>query len=77
MLIVDFKSPDIVWAHRWLIARIETYKDTKIPAIKDITRGESTRAETEPFDSNIGSPQGDGMSGRMYDIYFKNALRSV
>ena len=27
MLIVDFKSPDIVWAHRWLIARIETYKE--------------------------------------------------
>ena len=34
-------------------------------------------AETEKFKSNIGSPQGDGSSGKFFDIYFQYALRKV
>ena len=34
-------------------------------------------AETEPFSSNIGSPQGDALSGVLFNIYFEEALRKV
>ena len=34
-------------------------------------------AETEPFISNIGSPQGDALSGVLFDIYFEESLRKV
>ena len=33
--------------------------------------------ETEPFTSNIGSPQGDGISGVLFDIYFEASLRKI
>ena len=33
--------------------------------------------ETEMFKSNIGSPQGDGLSGLSFDVYFENSLRKV
>ena len=33
--------------------------------------------ETEPFGSNIGSPQGDGISGCFFNIYFEYSLRRV
>ena len=31
--------------------------------------------ETEKFESNIGSPQGDGISGIFYNIYLEESLR--
>ena len=31
--------------------------------------------KTEPFNTNIGSPQGDGLSGCLFTIYFENSLR--
>ena len=34
-------------------------------------------AKTEPFQSNIGSPQGDGLSGISFNVYFENSLRKV
>ena len=34
-------------------------------------------AKTEPFSSNLGSPQGDGLSGKLFHIYFENALKEV
>ena len=34
-------------------------------------------ASTEPFDSNIGSPQGDAISGVLFNIYLEDALRRV
>lgn len=34
-------------------------------------------AETEPFESNVGSPQGDGISGPLFNIYFESALRKL
>ena len=30
---------------------------------------------SEPFPSNIGSPQGDGISGTFFNIYFKESKR--
>ena len=32
-------------------------------------------AKTEPFPSNVGSPQGDGISGPIFNVYFEAALR--
>ena len=33
--------------------------------------------EGEPFTSNIGSSQGDGLSGKLYTIYFEASLREL
>ena len=33
--------------------------------------------ETKMFKSNMGSPQGDGLSGLLFDVYFENSLRKV
>ena len=33
--------------------------------------------ETEKFESNIGSPQGDGISGAFFNIYLEDSLRRV
>ena len=35
------------------------------------------KAETEPFNSNMGSPQGIALSGVLFDIYFEESLRKV
>ena len=34
-------------------------------------------AKTESFPTNMGSPQGDGISGPLYTIYFERALRDL
>ena len=36
-----------------------------------------TNVETLPFESNIGSPQGDGLSGVLFNVYFEFSLRKV
>ena len=33
--------------------------------------------ETQPFESNIGSPQGDGLSGTLFNVYFEHVLRKL
>ena len=33
--------------------------------------------ESKPFKSNIGSSQGDGLSGKLYTIYFEASLREL
>ena len=35
------------------------------------------KAETEPFNGNMGSPQGDAISGVSFDICFEESLRKV
>ena len=35
------------------------------------------KVETEPFNSNMGSPQGDALSSVFFDIYFEESLRKV
>ena len=35
------------------------------------------KAETEPFNSNMESPQGDALSGVLFEIYFEEPLRKV
>ena len=34
-------------------------------------------AQTTTFESNIGSPQGDGISGSLFTIYFNHALQQL
>ena len=34
-------------------------------------------AETTPFATNVGSPQGDSYSGPQFTVYFEQALREV
>ena len=34
-------------------------------------------AQTTPFESNIGSPQGDSIIGPLLTIYFNNALQQL
>lgn len=34
-------------------------------------------AETKPFISNVGSPQGGSISGPLFEIYFEHSLREV
>ncbi len=34
-------------------------------------------AETQPFTSNIGSPQGDSISGPLFTAYFEEALKEL
>ena len=34
-------------------------------------------ANTKPFESNIGSPQGGSISGPLFEIYFENSLQDV
>ena len=34
-------------------------------------------AKSEPFESNIGSPQGGSVSGPLFEIYFENSLKDV
>ena len=33
--------------------------------------------EPTTFNTNIGSPQGDGLSGVLFNIYFENSLRKL
>ena len=33
--------------------------------------------ETQTFESNIGSPQGDGLSGTLFNVYFEYVLRKL
>ena len=30
-----------------------------------------------PFNTNVGSPQGDGLSGKLFTIYFEASLRKL
>ena len=36
-----------------------------------------TDVKSEPFSSNIGSPQGDGISGTLFNIYFEHSLCKI
>ena len=45
-------------------------KDTKLQI-------KMSDVEPNTFDTNIGSPQGDGLSGVLFNIYFENSLRKL
>ena len=106
-------TSDIVFAHKWLLARVQKYEeeirvtgidmtaafDTIIrQELLDITNEfldedenrlirillsntkltiKSNKVEARQFESNIGSPQGDGLSGTLFNIHFKAALRKL
>ena len=101
-------TADIVWAHRWIAAKVKK-KQMKVyitgldmsSAFDTIIREElinipenilhedevrmvrlllsnttlEIRIETEEFVSNIGSPQGDGISGILFNIYLESLRR--
>ena len=110
----QFRSTgDIVWMHRWLISRIETYQERlhitgidmsaafdtiirvrmiailstfldedEVRMIRYLLSNTTLKikidgANTTPFRSNIGSAQGDGLSGKLYTIYFEASLREL
>ena len=107
-------TSDIVWAHRWLLAKAQTVDTTLyitgidmssafdtvdrekllniIETFMDEDQVRMTRlllsnttleikmngdVTTEPFTSNTGSPQGDGYSGCIFNIYFEASLRKL
>ena len=45
-------------------------KDTKLQIKMSVI-------EPNTFNTNIGSPQGDGLSGLLFNIYFENSLRKL
>ena len=45
-------------------------KDTKLQI-------KMSDVEPNTFDTNIGSPQGDGLSEILFNIYFENSLRKL
>jgi len=108
-------TSDIVWAHRWLIAKTLRYKTTVHILGLDMSRAFDTINReklmdiletipgmtnddrqlirillsntslqvsfngllTKPFQSTIGSPQGDGLSPLLFAIYLEAALREL
>ena len=106
-------TTDIIWAHRWIIAKaqeenitiymtgidmssaFDTISRNKLLEITNeildddemrilrILLSETTLevrvngASTTAFESNIGSPQGDSISGPLFTTFFENALRLV
>ena len=106
-------TADLVWAHRWMIAKAQTKKiniyitgldlsaafdtinrEELIKILATIVDEDELRmirlllsstsldiklkgADTESFASNVGSPQGDAISGVFFNIYFEDALRRV
>ena len=110
----QFRSTsDIVWAHKWLIARVHMYqekiyitgidmssafdtikREKLLEILSSFLNSDEIRmirlllsnttlkiklnnVNTEPFESNIGSPQGDALSGTLFNIYFEHALSNV
>ena len=107
-------TADIVWTHKFLIARTQLYQNETIYVVgidmssafdtiyrnkllhilKDIIGEDELRiirvllsnttltvrsksGVNNTFKTNIGSPQGDGLSGCLFNIYFENALKEV
>ena len=111
--IENLSTADLVWTHRWLLAKIQKEniviyvtgidmssafdtirREKLIDILKTIIDEDEirmiryllanttlevkmTNVETLPFESNIGSPQGDGLSGVLFNVYFEFSLRKV
>ena len=106
-------TADIIWAHRWIIAKTQIQyitiyvtgidmssafdtiqRDQLIDIAKEILNEDGKRilrvllaettlevkvenAQTTTFESNIGLPQGDSISGPLFTIYFNEALQRL
>ena len=55
-----------------MTSAFDTIKRTKLIEIL-----ESSSNISNPFDTNIGSPKGDGLSGCLFIIYLEKALRTL
>ena len=52
--------------------------DDKYFAVKHNTAGKMSNVmEVYSFKTNVGSPQGDGLSGPLFEVYFEDALRRL
>ena len=105
-------TTDIVWAHRWISAKVQNqemtvyiigidmssafdtiFRHKLIEIAETIMNEDEVRmlrvlltattleikvkgAETNAFVSNIGSPQGDAISGPLFNLYFEYYLRN-
>ena len=106
-------TADLVWAHRWIAAKVQKehitvyitgldmssafdtiLREDLIKVLEYILHEDEIRmvrlllsntsldikisgVETEKFISNIGSPQGDGISGVLFNIYLEDCLRRM
>ena len=104
---------DIVWAYRWMCARMQVFDEELCITGIDMTSAFDTiireniqeifrsflnedemrmvrvllsnttleikmnGVENFPFNTNIGSPQGDWSSGLFFNVYFENSLRKL
>jgi exonuclease III len=109
----DRCTADLVWAHRWIIAKAHVKqiaiditgldltaafdtinREELLSILEPIVNEDEMRmirlllsnttleirtkgVQTEPFESNIGSPQGDSISGVLFNIYLEDALRRI
>ena len=73
---------DTIHRHK-LIEEVETFlEEDDIRMIRLLISNTTIAVRTneftsEPFTSNLGSPQGDGLSGTLFNIKFETALRKV
>jgi hypothetical protein len=104
-------TTDIVWAYRWIVARIMKCKETVhitavdmssafdtikrnhlVNVIDHISNDDNARmtealvsntslevkidgvVTADVFETNMGSPQGDALSGTLFDVYLEDAL---
>ena len=81
---------NIVWCHIFLAARVQKFQEEIMITGIDMTSAfdtikrtklieilESSSNISNPFDTNIGSPKGDGLSGCLFIIYLEKALRTL
>jgi hypothetical protein len=106
-------TADVVWMHKWLIARIMKAKEEILVLGLDMSRAFDTlerqllinglreiidedslrmvhvlldktnlqakieRALSDPFDTNLGAPQGDSLSPVLFVVYLELAMRQL
>ncbi|XP_071943833.1 uncharacterized protein [Antedon mediterranea] len=63
-------TSDIVFTHRWLIAKAQKEKTNIYITVK-------VAKEQPIFQTNIGTPQGDSLSPVLFTVYLESALRGI
>ena len=79
---IDMSSAfDTIHRHK-LLEELEKFLEGEIRMIRLLINNTTITVRTnevmsEPFTSNLGSPQGDGLSGTLFNITFESALRKI
>ena len=80
---IDLSSAfDTIIREKFIIILEEIVDKDELQLIKFLlkdTKLQIKMSDIEPttFETNIGSPQGDGLSGVLFNIYFENSLRKL